>query len=106
MMQQMYSVILAERAEEMLLSHTEFLAQVRGSGAYRLIEDFKKAADMLAGNPFQFPFADEMDVPGIPVETYRKCLFGWRYKALYLVEDDQVYIDAIVDGRQENKGLY
>ena len=106
MAQKKYNVILARRADKMLLSHIGFLAQVSPAAARRLLADFKKAARLLANSSFQFPFADELDAPGIPPETYRKCLFEERYKALYLVESYDVFIDAIIDCRQENKNLY
>ena len=100
-----YSVILADRADKMLLLHTAFLARVSSVAARMLIVDFKKAKQSLAENPFQFPFADVLDAPGIPPETYRKCLFDKRYKALFFVENSDVYIDAIIDCRQENKDI-
>jgi plasmid stabilization system protein ParE len=90
----------------MLLLHTEFLARVSPSAARRLLADFRKAAKLLADNPFMFPFADELDVPGIPPETYRRCAFGKRYKAICLIEGNDVYIDAVIDCRQENANLY
>ena len=101
-----YNVRLARRADRMLLSHTEFLAQVSTAAARRLLTDFKKTMKRLSDNPMAFPFADELDVPGIPPETYRKCVFDKRYKAIYLIEDHDVYIDAIIDCRQENANLY
>jgi hypothetical protein len=52
------------------------------------------------------PRVDELDALGIPLETYRKCLFDGRYKALYLVEGDNIFIDVIVDCRQENRDLF
>ena len=100
-----YDVVIARRAEKMLLSHTEFLAKVSTSAARRLLADFKKVTGSLSENPLQFPFADELDAPGIPIETY-KCLFEKRYKALFLVENNNVYVDAIIDCRQENNELY
>ncbi|MDR0425154.1 MAG: type II toxin-antitoxin system RelE/ParE family toxin [Clostridiales Family XIII bacterium] len=103
---QNYRVRLARRADEMLLSHTEFLAQVSPAAACRLLADFRKTTKLLADTPCMFPFADELDVPGIPPETYRKCVFDRRYKAIYIVEDDTVYIDAVIDCRQENTNLY
>ena len=106
MAQNKYSVSLARRADRMLLTHTEFLSRVSPAAARRLLADFKKITGLIADNPLQFPFADELDVPGIPPKTYRKCVFDGRYKALYLVEDDNVYIDAVIDCRQENTNLY
>ena len=106
MAQRKYSVRLARRAEKMMLLHTEFLARVSVVAARRLLEDFNKVTKFLEDDPFSFPFADELDVPGIPIETYRKCMFDKRYKAIYLIEDEDVYIDAVIDCRQKNSDLY
>jgi plasmid stabilization system protein ParE len=101
-----YNVSLARRADRMLLSHTEFLARVSTTAARRLLADFRKVTKQLSTDPFIFPFADDLDVPGIPLETYRKCVFDKRYKAIYLIESNDVYIDAVIDCRQENADLY
>jgi plasmid stabilization system protein ParE len=101
-----YCINLSRRAEGMLLQHTEFLARVSPAAARRLISSSKEAKNKLADNPYQFPFADELDVPGIPPKTYRKCLFAGRYKALFLIEENDVFIDAVIDCRQENKNLF
>jgi len=106
MAQLKYNVRLAKRADRMLLLHTEFLARVSPNAARRLIVDFKKVTKQLTTNPLAFPFADESDVSGIPPKTYRKCFFEKRYKAIYLIEGNDVFIDAIIDCRQENVGLY
>ena len=74
-----YNVILARRADQMLLSHTEFLARISPIAARMLLSDFRKVTNRLTDNPFQFPFADEADAPGIPPKLYRKCLFDERY---------------------------
>lgn len=42
-------------------------------------------------------------MPPLPAKTYRKCLFYGRYNILYEVGDKSVYIDAIVDCRQESE---
>ena len=101
-----YKIILARCADKMLLFHTEFLAQISTAAARKLLVNFKKTMVLLSDNPMAFPFADEVDVPGIPPETYRRCVFDKRYKAIYLIEDNDVYIDAIIDCRQENTNLY
>ena len=106
MAQKTYSITIARCADKMLLSHTEFLIRVSHAAARRLLFDFRKTIERLAENPFQFPFADELDAPGIPLKVYRKCLLENRYKALFLIENNNVFIDAIIDCRQENKNLY
>lgn len=106
MAQNEHKIILSEIAEEMLLTHTEFIARISTTAARKLLSEFKKIKGRLSRNPHQFPFADEIDAPGISPKTYRKCLFYNRYKALFLIEDDNVYIDAIIDCRQENAELF
>jgi len=101
-----YNVELSERADLMLLQHIEFLAQVSISAARRLIKSSRNVISKLKANPEMYSFADELDVPGIPYKTYRKYIFEKRYKALYLIEGNNVLIDAIIDTRQENKDLY
>ena len=105
-MQKRYQVKVARRADIMLLSHTEFLAQVSSMAARKLLAEYKKTVSQIADDPYRFPYADELDAPGIPLETYRKCTFYRRYKALFLVDGSDVHIDAIIDCRQENKGLF
>jgi len=101
-----YEVSLSRFAERMLLQHIEFLSQVNIAAASRLISSLKKVKSRLSENPYQFPFADDLDVPGLPLKTYRKYLFEKRYKAIFLIEENNIYIDVIIDCRQENKDLY
>jgi plasmid stabilization system protein ParE len=101
-----YNIKLASRADKMMLSHTEFLAKASPDAARKLLAEFKKAIKRIDDNPLQFPFADEIDVPGILPRTYRKCLIRQRYKALFLVEGNDVFIDAIIDCRQENLDVF
>jgi hypothetical protein len=101
-----YNVVLAQCADGMMIRHTKFLAQVSPGAARRLLAEFKRTTVRLEDDPYQFPYADDIDAPGIPSETYRKCLFFERYKALFVIEDDNVFIDAIIDCRQENTNLF
>ena len=106
MAQKKYKAILARRADIMMQAHIEFLARVSIPAAHRLLTDFKRSIHKIEDNPFQFSYADELDAPGIPDETYRKCFFNERYKALFIIEEQTVYIDAIIDCRQENSELF
>jgi len=90
----------------MMLLHTEFLSRLSPVAARGLTESYGDIISRLAGDPYQFPFADEMDMPDIPPETYRKCLFDKRYKALFFIEGNSVFTDTVIDCRQENKTLF
>jgi plasmid stabilization system protein ParE len=87
----------------MMDEHADFLAQVSVNAAGRLLSRFEKIAERIAENPFQFPIADELDVPTLPPDTFRKCLIEERYKALFRLEENQAFIIAVIDSRMENK---
>lgn len=101
-----YKIRTSSRADAMLLAHADFLSQVSPTAARKLLLELGRSKKVIARTPFIFPYADEFDAPGMPSETYRKCGFSGRYKVLFLVEGRNVYIDAIIDSRQENAELF
>lgn len=97
-----YPVIVASRVDEMLLRHMEFLARVSLPAAKRFRREFAGLLEELKQNPYQFPWETD---PNLPEHTYRKALFFRRYKALFIVEESNVYLDAVVDCRQDSAGF-
>ena len=97
-----YIVIISERASEMLVSHTRFLAQVSEQAAQNLIEQFKVSAKSLEDLPEQNP---RLDVPAMPINKYRKLLPGKQYLLIYQIKGNVVYVDYIVDCRQDYEWL-
>ena len=94
-----YAVIVSRRADTMLVRHTRFLANVSVPAAKGLIKDFEKVLDALEDNPFQFPVETDYE---LPPGQYRKALFCKRYTALFAIEGDTVYLDTVLDCRQNN----
>lgn len=93
-----YSIILASRVDHMLVQHVSFLARVSIPAAKRFRKEFADTLKQIAENPFQFPIDTDLN---LPEGLYRKALFAKRYKALFLVENETVYLDAVVDCRQD-----
>jgi plasmid stabilization system protein ParE len=92
-----YHVIISERAGEMLLQHTRFLAQVSTRAADKLRMNIVEAAKSLQ----EFPERGSWLVdPLLPANKYRKLLVDKRYLIIYQIKDDTVYIDYLVDCRQ------
>ena len=83
----------------MLIRHARFLAQVRVSAARRMAAEFEKVLDTLEQNPFQFPMETDYNLPD---GAYRKALFSKWYKVIFSVSGDTVYLDAVLDCRQDN----
>lgn len=97
-----YQVIISERAGEMLVQHIRFLAQVSTSAADKLRIDIIEAAKSLREFPERgFWLID----PALPVSKYRKLLVDKRYLLIYKIQGDTIYIDYLVDCRQEYSWL-
>lgn len=94
-----YTVTVSRRTDAMLVRHTRFLANVSVPAARGLTTEFEKVLDALEDNPFQFPVETEYE---LPPGQFRKALFCKRYKALFCVKGENVYLDAVLDCRQDN----
>ena len=97
-----YKVIISDHAKEDLLLHVRFLAQINRSAAHslrkRLVEEIRSLEEM----PYRYPFFNE---PYIPPNKYHKLYVDNYYLVLYQVRDDTVYVDWIVDCRQDYSWL-
>ncbi|HBV86084.1 MAG TPA: plasmid stabilization protein [Desulfosporosinus sp.] len=90
-----HTVVISDEATLMLLSHVRFLAQVSESAAMRLIEAFQEKA--LEEFPERNPWLTD---PLISSGKYRKLLLEKRYLLVYQIKESTVYVDAVVDTRQ------
>ena len=97
-----YNVIISDRAREMLGMHIRFLAQVNKQAATtlknRLVEEMRSLQNM----PQRYPFFNENY---IPTNKYHKLYVENWYLVLYQIKDDTVYVDWIVDCRQDYQWL-
>ncbi|MGE5530300.1 MAG: type II toxin-antitoxin system RelE/ParE family toxin [Patescibacteria group bacterium] len=93
-----YTVIVSDEAAEMLVSHARFLARVSEAAALRLIEEFNEKAKSLAEFPERNP---RLFDPLVPDGKYRKLLLAERYLLIYQIKGGTVYLDAVVDCRQD-----
>ena len=101
MSQPNYQIILARRVDGMLLRHISFLARVSVPAAKKFRAEFAHLLERLEQNPMQFPVEEELNLPS----QYRSALFARRYKAVFMVEGSTVYLDAVLDCRQDHSDL-
>lgn len=92
-----YRVLVASRVKGQLLRHTEFLARVSVPAARRFRDEYAGVLRQLEENPYQFPVDTDLN---LPEGLYRKALFAKRYKALFLIEGNTVWLDAVADCRE------
>ena len=93
-----YTVTIQEPAAEMLVQHARFLAQVSKTAADQLVTEFVKQAKTLEVMPERCPWIFD---PLIPEHKYRKLLFEKHYMLLFQVVGKNVFVDAMVDCRQD-----
>jgi plasmid stabilization system protein ParE len=93
-----YKVIVSDRARQMLAGHVRFLAQKSPAAARKVKNDLMDAIRSLYQMPERFPF---LDAEFIPINKYHKMFVKKWYLILYKIKDQTVYIDYIVDCRQD-----
>lgn len=97
-----YKVIISREALDMLREHIAFLANVSKKAAAETKDNIINSIRDLSSMPKKYPFFNE---PYIPQNKYHKMFVESRYLVLYQIHDDTVYVDYILDCRQDYNWL-
>lgn len=95
-------IIVSDRARQMLAGHIRFLAQKSPAAARKIKNDLMDAIRSLREMPERRPF---LNAEYIPLNKYHKMFVEKWYLILYQIRDQTVYVDYIVDCRQDYKWL-
>jgi plasmid stabilization system protein ParE len=93
-----YKVIVSDKAKRMLGTHLRFIAQVNKKAADAKKKELMVAMRSLEYMPQRFPFFDEAY---IPPNKYHKMYVPKWYLVLYQVKDETVYVDYVLDCRED-----
>ncbi|MEB3103031.1 type II toxin-antitoxin system RelE/ParE family toxin [Ferviditalea candida] len=93
-----YKVLVSDRARQMLAGHVRFLAEKSPDAARKTKEELMKAIRSLHQLPERYPF---LEAEFIPLNKYHKMFVEKWYLVLYQIKDRTVYVDYIVDCRQD-----
>ena len=97
-----YKVVISQRAKSEIKNHINFLARVNIEAAKSLksniIKDIKSLEFMPQRNSF---LINEF----ISANKYHRMLCQKRYLLLYQIKDDTVYLDFVIDCRQDYSWL-
>ena len=93
-----YMLKVTETAWDMLISHARFNANISIAAANKLVDDFLSAAESLSFLPERGVWLEH---DAIAYQKYRKHLFSKYYLILYEIQEEIVYIVAVVDCRQD-----
>ena len=98
-----YQITIASDAHDRMYDHFEFLARVSVNAAHRLLEGLLQDIRKLAYDPFRFPIYNQ---PYLLINKYRYIISNKRYRVVYQVCGNHVFVDDIQDCRQDdNKSL-
>ena len=94
-----YYVSIDPAANDRMAEHMEFLARVSEDAANRLLEDLITGIRSLKKMPFRYPVYNR---PYMPMDKYRSFVVAKRYRIVYQVDGDNVFVDDIQDCRQSD----
>lgn len=97
-----YQVVISEKAKQMLVLHAGFLAKVSLPAAERFVTSFEQASRSLCTMPQRCPW---LMGDYIPKMTYRSLLFEKRYMLIFRIQENIVFVDYVIDCRQDYKWL-
>ncbi len=97
-----YHVIVSHNATEMLVACARFIANVSEEAANSFIDKFQEKANSLAELPERCSW---LESPFLPKRKYRKYPFAGIYLLVYQIKNDTVYVDYVLDCRQDYQWL-
>lgn len=97
-----YEVIISDRARQLLADHMWFLAEKSPSAARDAQKRIVDAIRSLSQMPERYPF---LNAEYIPRNKFHKMFVAKWYLILYQIKDQKVYIDFILDCRQDYSWL-
>ena len=95
-----YDIIISDVALAMLDAHIDFMARVSMNAATRLMDEILGDIASLAENPQRFPSYENQFISD---NRYRRMLSAKRYLIIYEIDCKTVFVDYIVDCRQDYK---
>ena len=94
-----YKIIIDTAANDRMYDHFEFLTRVNTTAAENLLEGLLKSISSLETLPHRNPVYDR---PYITKGKYRYLIACDRYRIVYQIEGNYVYVDDIQDCRQSD----
>ena len=92
-----YRVLVSGEARRMLTEHVFFLARVNPEAAKKLQARIMEAIRSPETMPERYPYLD----PDDRRSPYRKMVVPNQYLVIYMVQDDTVFVEYVLDGRQD-----
>lgn len=97
-----YNVIVSEKTFQLLEKHIIFLAKVNSKSAHNLRKTFIRTIKSLHNNPDRYP----LWLPNTKLsKPYHKLLIKKRYLLIFYIDENNVYIDSLLDCRMDGNEI-
>lgn len=93
-----YKIIVSDKAKQMLETHFRFTANVNKEAAKLEKKRIVSAINSLTHMPHRFPFLEETYIIS---NKYHKMFVEKQYLVIYMIQDDTVYVEYILDCRKD-----
>ncbi len=97
-----YKIIVSERSIRMLSEHLRFIANKNQAASKKIKNKLMDSLKSLEKMPARYPF---FEADYIPPNMYHRMFVQKWYLVLYQIKDRVVYVDYIVDCRQDYQWL-
>ena len=94
-----YQIIVSDGVPEELAHHADFVGQVSQAAAEKLFSAFRTAVNSLESMPDRCPYFKAH-------KRYRYLMFEKRYAIIFEISGAVIYIDHLIDLRQEYDWLF
>ena len=90
--EKVYHVSVDSAANDRMAEHFDFLSRVSENAAIRLLDELLAGIRTLEKTPYQNPIFDR---PYLPPGKYRHLIISKRYRIVYQIDGNFVYVDDI-----------
>jgi plasmid stabilization system protein ParE len=94
----LYSVVVSDKASKMLMHYIQFITKENIEAAKKTKNEIMEAIRSLYEMPHRFPF---LNTSCVSPNKYHKLFVRKWYLVLYQVKDQTVFVDYILDCRQD-----
>jgi len=97
--ERIYNISIVPAVSDRMSDHFEFLARVSADATDPLLAELVEGVRSLGRMPYRNPTYNR---PYLTVGKYRYMISGKRYRIIYQIMNDTVFVDDIQDCRQDD----
>lgn len=86
-------ILISKKARKQLYLHAFYKSKYSKASSLQFLEDFNSSIQFLLLFPYMYPKISKNS-------SYRKIIFNKKYIIIYFIENENIYIDSIINCKQ------